>query len=163
MKLVFVFYQFYPNIGGTEIPMLHYAKELVSRGHDVIVCTANCRDMKPAKLPGEEVIDGITVKRFKYLPLPLPYFFFTPGIIPYLWKSKSDAVQVFAVLPSFMLFAACAVTKLTGKRLVLYPQSYPNRFGYFTSRWKRVAGNLFDKTIARLFLKMADHVIALTD
>ncbi|MBI2829953.1 MAG: glycosyltransferase family 4 protein, partial [Chloroflexi bacterium] len=47
--------------------------------------------------------------------------------------------------------------------LVLYPQSYPNRFGYFTSRWKRVAGNLFDKTIARLFLKMADHVIALTD
>ena len=166
MNILFVFFQFLPNIGGTEIPMYHYARELVRRGHHVTVYTANACGFKPSKLRPEEVIDGIAVKRFKVIPLPTRYnylTFFTPSIVPALMSVGADLVQVFSLLPSFITTVSCLIAKIRKIPLILYPQYHPSRLNIFTSFMKKALFRFFDKVIGVYILKMADYIIALTD
>ena len=60
------------------------SRELVRRGHQVIVCTTDALDVKNRIGKGEERIDGIKVRRFKNLSNALAYrhkLFFSPGML----------------------------------------------------------------------------------
>ena len=114
MKVVFIFNQFLPNIGGTVIPMYHYAKELIRRGHSVTVYTSNTLNAKPAKLARQEKINGVLVKRFDLLPSPLPFYqiFLTPSIVPNLILADSDVIHVFGLFPSKALAIAALISEV---------------------------------------------------
>lgn len=162
MKILFIFFHFYPNIGGTEIVIWEYAKELVKRGHEVTICTANALKFKPANLPAEEMIDGILVKRFKIFPQIYQYLFFSPQILKYLMKVEPDIIQVFSILPSFMLLSPCIIAKIRNIPLILYPQFLYHRFYYHPNTIKKIFGVLFDRIIGRNIIRLGDGIICLT-
>lgn len=164
MRILFVFIQFLPNVGGTELPMYYYAKELVRRGHHVMVFTANAVRLKPSNLKEKESIDGILVRRFRFFPIPFyNLFFFAPSLISYLLSVKVDVIHVFSWIPSFFILVPCFIAKIRKIPLVLYPQCYPERFGYYPSIVKRVIGIFMDRTIGPRIMKRANYVIALTN
>jgi len=164
MKIIFVYPFFLPNIGGTEIPMYYFAKELVKRGHEVTIYTNNVIDFKPAKLKKEEVVDGILVKRYNFLPLPLAHaFLFSPSIIPELSSIKADVFHIFAASLSFIPLASFLAAKIRRIPLVLYPQYYPDRHRYHPALYRRIR-NIFVDRVAKVWIvKKADFVIALTE
>jgi len=164
MKTLFVYMQFLPNIGGTELPMYYYAKELTKRGHQVTVFTANAARLKPSDLKEREWIDGILVRRFRFFPIPFyNLFFFAPSLISNLFSVETDIVHVFSWIPSFFVLLPCFIAKIRKIPLVLYPQCFPQRFRYYPSIFKRFAGIFMDRIIGPRIMKRADHVIALTN
>ncbi len=162
MKIGFLFFQFWPNVGGTEIPMYEYAKELVSKGDEVTVYTANVVSFKRSNLPAYDVRDGINIRRFRTLPFPSKYALISPGLVKAIIKSNVQVLQVFSILPSFFILFPIMIAKLRGVPTVLYPQFHPQRFLHHPSVLARLVASIFDKTIAIRFIKMADHVICLT-
>lgn len=163
MKIAFVYFLFWPNIGGTEISMYFYAKELAKRGHKVTVFTANSIGFARARLPTVEVKDGILVKRFSFVPLPLRYVFFSGSFVRELMRDSTDVVFVFSLLPSFFTNVACMVARLRKIPLVLYPQFHPDRFSWHPELLKRAIGVFFDRWFAKSILRTADHIVTLTN
>lgn len=163
MKINFIFYHFLPNIGGTELPMYYYAKELVRRGHQVTVYTTNALMCKPSKLQDTTVIDGIKVERFKFFPVPINHlFFFAPSLIPKLFSMKTDIMVVFSLDLSFFLIVSCLIAKIRGIPLVLYPQFHPYR-STFSNFLERALDTFFIRTIGTYLLRAASYVIAITE
>jgi len=163
MIVAFIFTHFLPNIGGTEIPLYYYARELVKRGHKVIVITANALGYKPAKLPSTEIIDGIEVRRLRYWPVPFyKQFMFAPSLLKELLSLNVDVVVIFSLLPSFFLILPYIVMRLRGIPIVAYPQAHPRRSMY-RGRFIYLLDYLFIRTIGIGMLKLADYVIALSD
>jgi len=165
MRIIFVFPYFLPNVGGTELPMFFYARELVKRGHHVTVYAANALRGKPATLPAIEVIEGINVERFNYfssLNVSINRnFFFAPSLVPKLLSAKADIVMVFSLLPSFFLIVPCFIAKFRRILLVLYPQFNPYR-SLFRNFLIRLFDTFFIRKLGISLLRMADHVVVLT-
>ena len=73
MKILHVVQAYHPAIGGSEWLTKNFSEHLVSRyGDQVTVFTTNVykpeafwRTKGPLMPPGEEVINGVTVRRFK--------------------------------------------------------------------------------------------------
>jgi glycosyltransferase involved in cell wall biosynthesis len=150
-------------MGGTEIPMLEYARSLAKLGHDVTVYTANALSFRPSKLSSNEVKDEVRIVRFRFIPLPMKYSFLSIGLFRALLTTDVQVLQVFSVLPSFFILGAILVAKIRGIPLILYPQFHPNRFDYHPNGWVRVIGRIFDKSMAVYFIGLANHVICLTN
>lgn len=70
MKILHISPMYYPALGGAEVHLKEVSEGLVSRGHDVIVVTANVSSHehlwpgKHGKLPETEVINGVKIIRF---------------------------------------------------------------------------------------------------
>lgn len=72
------------NYGGPVLVAYHLSKELVKKGHGVTVYTTDALKAKNRMREGEEVIDGIKVRRFKNLSNTIAYdhnIFFSPGLL----------------------------------------------------------------------------------
>jgi glycosyltransferase involved in cell wall biosynthesis len=67
MRIAMVAPFFNPVIGGVESYVYNISKELVKRGHAVTVYTANRGKSVNTNLASAEMIEGISVKRFKSL------------------------------------------------------------------------------------------------
>lgn len=163
MKITFVFHNFLPIIGGTEIPMYYYAKELIERGYQVEICTNYPIEFKNKGLKEEEIINGILVKRYKYVPLPFDkYIFFSPSVLPDLFSTNTDVFHIF-LFPSFISIVTCLIAKIRRIPIVIYPQCYPNRHRFYHSALKRIASFFVDKAIIMGLVKMSNYVVALTN
>jgi glycosyltransferase involved in cell wall biosynthesis len=164
MKILFVFTQFLPNMGGTELAMYYYAKELIKRGHEVTIFTANSVKLNPANLNEKEIIDGIIVRRFKFIPFPIyNQFFFSPALISALLSLEVDIIQIFSWIPSFFILTPFFIAKVRKIPVIFYPQCNPNRYHFYHSLVKRIFGLFMDKMLGPRILKKADYIIALTD
>jgi len=163
MKILFVYPQFLPNIGGTELPMYYYAKELVKKGHQVMIFTTNAVKFKPSSLKEMETIDGILVRRFNFFPIPFyNLFFFAPSLSFNLFSVTADAMHIFSWIPSFFVFVSCLIAKVRKIPLVLYPQCHPERSWYYSRVVKRVVGIFMDRMVGPHVFKRASFIIALT-
>lgn len=152
-----------PNVGGTELPMYYYAKELVKKGHEVTIFAANAIKFKPSNLRENEVMDGILVRRFRFFSLPFyDQFFFSPSLLPALLSIKTDVVHIFSWLPSFYVLLPFLFAKLRKTPLVLYPQCYPERCKNYPSATKRLVGTFMDRILGPRVFKRASFIIALT-
>ncbi len=144
--------------------MHHIGKRLVERGHDVTVLTSNLIAEKPDKLPDEEVIDGITIKRFRCLPFnPLNKFIFTPFIIPELFSINVDIFHVFSFLPTFIINSTCIVSQYRKKPLIITPTYHPYRSHIYSNFVGKSVKVLYDDLIGIKMLRIADCIIALTE
>ena len=162
MRIGFVYFHYWPNLGGTEIPMREYATSLSKLGHSVTVFTANSLNFNRSNLPSQQVKDGVRIVRFNFIPLPMKYAFASIGLLRALLMTDVQVLQVFSVLPSFFILAGIIAAKIRGIPLILYPQFHPERFVYHPD-WKvRIIGRVFDNAIALHFIRLADHVICLT-
>lgn len=82
MRIIQVVHSFYPEVGGIEQHVYHLSKELVKQGHDVVVYTTG---------KGKENLDGVEVKRFWALSLPLfSSVNCSPGLVLSLLGEKGD-------------------------------------------------------------------------
>jgi glycosyltransferase involved in cell wall biosynthesis len=151
-------------MGGTELPMYYYAKELIKRGHEVTIFTANSVGLKPANLNEKEIIDGIIVRRFKFIPFPIyNQFFFSPALISALLSLEVDIIQIFSWIPSFFVLISFFIAKMRKIPVIFYPQCNPNRYRFYPSLVKRIFGLFMDKMLGPWILKKADYIVALTD
>jgi len=69
MKIVHVFHNYYPVVGGLERAIQSLAEELAEMGHEVHIITSR---FGPGNMPKEEVINGVYVHRVKTLRLRFP-------------------------------------------------------------------------------------------
>lgn len=163
MKIIFVMYSYLPHIGGVELQMQNEAVRLVQKGHEVIVVTSNTIDFGPAGLKKEEYIDGVRVKRFtNYRIIPYKYLYFTPGVIPFLLKQKTDIIQIFTYMPTFITNVACLVSKIKRTPLVLRPIFHPLRSMSYSSFLQKALMFFYDNVIGFVMLKLSNAVMAQT-
>lgn len=162
MKIGFVYFHFWPNVGGTEMNMYDYGKALADLGHEVTVFTANALRFRPVHLPNVETRDGIAIRRFRFVPFPMKFAFISPSLVRALLMSNVNLIQVFSLLPSFFTLIAILTARLRGIPVVLYPQFYPRRFDHDRRPWVRIAGRIFDIGVAIHIVRLAQYTIAAT-
>lgn len=164
MKIVQVYTQFLPSLGGIQINMYNLGRRLVEGGHEVTVLTSNSVGERSAGLPSEEIIGGIRVMRSKILPGKLFHrLVLAPSIIPKLLSIDADVFHVFSFLPYFLTNIACVVSKLRGIPLIVTPTFHPNRHILYNNLAGKLVKAVYDDFIGIKLLRKADYVIALTE
>jgi glycosyltransferase involved in cell wall biosynthesis len=134
MKIIQVAPYFQPHIGGVESHVLEISLEFQRRGHEVMVYTSQ---YKP-KLPTEEIIDGIKVRRVK----TLVNIFSTP-LIPKLRQelinNPCDVVHAHIPPPFVEFFSARARNKTKIPLVLTYhcDLELPNFLNKFVSGFYR--------------------------
>jgi len=170
LKILMVYSEFLPSLGGIQIVMYNIAKRLAERGHKVTIFTSNLVGDKACNLPHEEVVDLIHVSRFKILPPKLLHkLVFTPSVIQALCSIETDIFHVFSYLPTFMANTACLISKHRRMPLIITPIYHPSRAQLYAHAGGRISvvGKLvkvlYDDLIGLELLRKADCVIALTE
>ncbi|MFQ6080466.1 MAG: glycosyltransferase family 4 protein [Candidatus Bathyarchaeia archaeon] len=164
LKIVQIYTEFLPSLGGIQVNMYNICKELRERGHEVKILTSNMVGMAPHNLPSDEIIDGVQVIRFRALPIKLFYrLAFTPSIIPYLLSIDADVFHVFSFLPYFLTNIGCIISKFRKIPLIITPTYYPTRYLLYTGLMDKFVEALYDNFIGIKLLRKADSVIALTE
>jgi glycosyltransferase involved in cell wall biosynthesis len=113
MKLLVTISYYYPNISGLTIYVNVLAKELMKRGHDVLVLTSKHKKT----LPSDEVIDSVKVKR-NFVLFKMKKGVFMPFLPFKAWKHIQSVDMVNCHLPQFESFIYAIVGKLLGKKVV---------------------------------------------
>lgn len=151
MKIVQLTPYFYPHLGGVESHVLELSKQLIKKGHEVLVVTTKLEGTKK-----RSVVEGVPVKRVE----PLTIKFSTP-IIPDL--SKSLMKEDFDILhshspPPMMSFFGLRSAK---KKDVPFVLTYhcdleiPYIFGPFIV-------SLYKRTMGTYTVSQADKIITTT-
>ncbi len=162
MKIVLVTPHFYPNIGGIENDIYDTAQGLIRKGHDVTVITSNLVKFKQAKLPDEELIDGIKVRRFNAIfPYPFSKLIFTPSLITSLSSIDVDVFFVMSFLPYFLTNYIGFYASRKQIPLVMLPVYHPERQRIYHGVIPFIVKNLYDKWLGIKLLRRADYVMAL--
>jgi len=150
MKILQVCPRYYPSVGGVEEHVRNISERLVKR-HDVSVFTTD----PSGKLPKEEVVKGVKVRRFKSWA-PNEAYYFSRELKKCLMKSSDsfDVVHAHSYHAFPALYAAYAKKS--------------NRF-VFTSHYFSGGDTLFRtllhvpyKFIARKILQKADAIICVS-
>lgn len=76
MKIDFISTGYYPIIGGTETVVKNLAERMALKGHNVTVHASTYNSNYNGKLMRKEVINGVNVIRYKFLP----FYVFLPKI-----------------------------------------------------------------------------------
>ena len=152
MRIVDVNPYFYPFFGGIEHRMHLIAKELVSRGHEVIIVTG--------QLPGTEadeiVEDGYRVVRLpsKYIRIYNPPYITSKGLLAKLNEIDADIVNFnYRWAPSYTK----DMRKYAGKKVFTYHNMWGEGIG-IQHTMSEINDNMFRKT-----LNTFDHIIAVSD
>lgn len=113
MKIAQVCPRYYPDIGGVETHVREISERLVKRGFEVeVVCTD-----PTGKLPEHDVINGVTINRFRSFA-PGDAYYFAPQIYFYLRNNHYDLIHAHSYHAFPALFAALAKNK---SRLIFTP------------------------------------------
>ncbi len=150
MKIAQVCPRYYPDIGGVETYVQEISERLVKRGFDVdVVCTD-----PTGQLPEQEVIKGVTIKRFKSFA-PCDAYYFAPQIYFYLRNHHYDLIHAHSYHAFPALFAALAKNKC---RFIFTP--------YYHGGGHTPVRNLLHKpykAIGSMIFKKSDKVTCISD
>src|SRR3989344_6005363 len=155
MKIIKVTSFYSPVTGGMETHMLNESKELIKLGHQVSIYTSNSK--RKGKLnSGKTIEDKIEINRFKTW-FRLSYFTpFFPGVFLKSIFDNYDVLHSHSYRQTHNL--TIIIAKLRNKKAILsthwpeYPEELRSRFMNFFIP-------IFDKTLGKLILKFADHII----
>lgn len=157
-------HRFPPAIGGSETHVHLLGKYLVQAGHDVTVLTTTSvgKSQKASKrlLPGEEIIDGIRVRRFD-IKFGYRAFLHVPGIAATLRREVDEFDIVHAHCYNVTLTPlACQEAARSGVPIVVtaHDLAAPDRLPLLP----RVLKWTYDRTLGRRLLQRASRLIALT-
>lgn len=144
MRVLQVTPRYFPNIGGVEIVVQKISEMLTTRGASVTVYSMDFNH----KLPKQQKINGVLIKRFKPL-LGAPLYVPELNFIKHIRKENADVIHVHNVhtlLPLLM-----ALLKHGNQKLLLQPHYH--RFGQTPTR------HLFFNNYKRLFhILISSHV-----
>jgi len=158
MNILHVTHNYHPVVGGAELMMKHISEGLAKRGHRVTVFTSNAPSAEAyvnsriKTLPsGDEIINGVVVRRLPILQLPRPIqtlltwimLAFWRGNLPFndlvriLWNGprirglrrqiiEAEADIVVAIpFPFLHIYRAFSAASKKGVPLVVIPCSHP--------------------------------------
>lgn len=140
--------RYFPYIGGVEYQVLYLSEQLLKLGYSVEVLCAN----EPLR-NNEEVIDGVLVKRLKYL-FKIANTNITLGLPFALWRSRFDIAHTYLPTP-WAADWTVLIAKLRNKPVVLTIQNdldKPDIIGKIVT-W------IYLHTLFQITLKLADKVV----
>jgi glycosyltransferase involved in cell wall biosynthesis len=150
MKIIHVFHNYYPVVGGLERAVQSLAEELAKMGHEVRVITSR---LGAGNRPKEEVINKVYVRRVKALrprfsdltiPVDLPKRILKDADIIICWSQNS-----------YFTYKICKYAKEIGKKLVVYFIGVDYLEHHYDALI-RVLGRLYQKLITRKMVNLAD-------
>jgi len=141
-----------PHVGGIEFHVEALSRKLVEAGHEVVVYTS-----RVPRTTKSETVHGVQVRRFAapFLPLNNP---FMPGLLPALLRnSRFDVVHTHGHFHMSSTFAVLS-TVFNRRPMVLTCHGVVLEY----EGWRKAVETLFNKSVGRWTLRLADRVIALT-
>jgi len=140
MKIAQVCHRYHPNVGGVERHVQEISERLAER-HDVEVISAD----RSGSLPRSEVINGVSVTRFRSFS-PGNAYFIAPQIYSYISKSNFDVIHAHNYHAFPALFAALAIQD---EKFVFTPHyhgvgSTPFR-NLLDGPYKRIGSKIFER------------------
>jgi len=152
VRIIQVCPRFLPAIGGVETHVYEIAKRL-SKDNEVLVYTTD----PSGKLPAEENIGGIKIKRFKSYA-PNESYFFSPQLYFALKKESCDILHLhsYQAFPAFLAYLA--MNEKQRKKLIVTPHYHPKGGTAFRSALRK----MYDRVQKQLLLK-ADKVICVSE
>jgi glycosyltransferase involved in cell wall biosynthesis len=152
LKILQVSPRFYPYIGGIETHVFEVSKRL-AKDNDVCILTTD----PSGKLPKEECINGIKIKRFRSFA-PNEAFFFSPELYSVLKKEHADILHVHSNQSLSSLLAFMGMEKTNLKQLIFTPHYSPQG----TTPLRKFLRKFYDKIQNRIFFG-ADRIICVSD
>lgn len=148
-----------PVIGGVEVVCQYISEELVRRGHEVHVFTANRTHSGTPRIdmPDTEVIRGVTVHRFKSY-VNVGHYGFFPGMIAPLRRGGFDIIHAHGYRQP-----QSEIGSRVGARANV-PAILHVHGGFYTrSRLKGALYRVYDEAARRRRANRFDHFIALSE
>lgn len=105
MKILFVTHRYPPRTGGVETHVREIATQLVERGDEVTVFSADAGN----DVLSEEVVEGVHVRRFRSLN-PDSEFYFAPQLSLAVRRETADVIHAHNYHAFPLFFAALGVT-----------------------------------------------------
>ena len=148
-----------PVIGGVEVVSQYISEELVNRGHEVHVFTANRNHPGSPRLdvPHNEVINGVNVHRFKSY-VNVGHYGLFPGFISPLLKGGFDIIHAHGYRQPQSEIGARIGARLTVPTILHVHGGF-----YASNRIKKFLYGLFDKSARKHKVNVFDHYIALSE
>lgn len=160
LKIAQITPYYYPSIGGVQGVAKYISEELIKRGHQVDVITAN-RDHKQRPhltVPKFEIINGVNVYRYKSY-LNIGHMSLMPGLILHLLKHKYDVLHYHNYRHPLCDIAAI-IGRFKNTVNVLHGHGPFFEAGEI-SKLKHFIYNLYDTIAKRLTLKWSDKILTL--
>jgi glycosyltransferase involved in cell wall biosynthesis len=150
---------YFPVIGGGEVVCQYISEELVNRGHEVHVFTANRNHPGSPRLdmPRDEIINGVNVRRFRSY-VNVGHYGLFPGFISPLLKGGFDIIHAHGYRQP-----QSEIGSRIGARLNVPTILHVHGGFYAASRMKRVLYELFDRSARKRKVNMFDHFIVLSE
>ena len=148
-----------PVIGGVEVVCQYISEELVSRGHEVHVFTANRSHSgsREVHMPNDEVIAGVNVRRFKSY-INVGHYGLFPGFVSPLREGGFDIIHAHGYRQP-----QSEIGSRVGVR-VSAPTILHVHGGFYTrSRLKRALYDMYDRAALHHKANKFDHFIALSE
>ena len=151
MKIAQVCPRYYPYMGGVETHVREISEKLVKKGYEVEVLTTD----PSRKLPKEEVINGVRIKRFNSWA-PNEAYYFSRSLKRYLMKNSGqyDIVHAHSYHALPALYAAQAKK---GNKFVFTPHYHGGGHTFF-----RNLLHIFYKPVGREIFNKANCVICVS-
>lgn len=149
MRIAHVCPRYYPDIGGVETVVQEICERLVKMNHDVDVITTD----PTGKLPETEVINDVTIYRFKSFA-PNNAYFIAPQITSFLKMWKYDVIHIHSYHALPALFGTLG---RNGAKIVFSP--YYHGAGH--TPFRDILFKAY-KLLGQYAIKKADSIICLT-
>lgn len=152
MRVAQVCPRFFPNIGGVQTRVEEISKRLVKRGYEVEVLTTD----PSGKLPKDDIINGVRVKRFKSWT-PNQVYSFSGELKKYLLNNSNDYEIVHA--HDYHNFPALYASQAKKKNKLVFTPHYHGKGNTFFRNMLHIPYKLAGKKI----FERADRVICVSD
>jgi glycosyltransferase involved in cell wall biosynthesis len=119
MRIIQVCPRYFPHVGGVEQHVKHLSERLVQSGHEVEVLTTD----PSGDLPEEDVIDGVTVKRYPVFA-PQDTIYFSRPLYQALKHVEGDIVHAHDYQAWPMLAAALSASSNQARFIVTLHLSF---------------------------------------
>jgi glycosyltransferase involved in cell wall biosynthesis len=148
-----------PVIGGVEVVCQYISEELVARGHEVHVFTANRNHPGSPRLelPAREKINGVHVHRFRSY-VNIGHYGFFPGFISSLSCGEFDIIHTHGYRQPQSEIASRIGARVNIPTVLHVHGGFDTR-----NRAKRLLYSLFDRAARRHKANVFDHFIALSE
>jgi glycosyltransferase involved in cell wall biosynthesis len=157
MKIVHVFHNYYPVVGGLERAIQSLAEELAKMGHEVHVITSR---FGAESRPREELINGVYVHRVKALRLRFPDLTI-PVDLPKRVLKDADLIICWSQ-NSYFTYKICKYAKEIGKKLAVYFIGVDYLEHHYNALI-RVLGSLYQRLITQKIVNLTDIALVTND
>jgi glycosyltransferase involved in cell wall biosynthesis len=166
MKILHTIPYFLPArvFGGPVYATYYLCRELIKRGHEVVVFTTNI--LSPAKIQKDfrrkELIDGILVRRFGISAKFMSYYI-TPSMLYKMLAERADIIHTHGYR-NFQVDASAIYSFLKRTPLVLHPRgmAIPTAGIERGSRVGNIIYRAYDLATMQFSLRKANKIIATT-